>query len=1189
MKKIKKLNVEVHSGIFKTKILISALAFSFASAGNFQQQTLPAGISLKDVNVETALKTIEEKTNYHFFYNTKSVEGKGKISIAEGDDLNKVLYQISQQTGLSYKIMGNQILILESQPVNGIVTDASGQPVANAKVFNKTKNTETVTDAFGRFNIDADLGDDIEVSKNGFSIFKMKVENFEPVNVTFNNTANEAGVERESNIQEVVVTGYQKTVGAKSAGAYTNVNIKDFVRKGNPDVASSLEGLSPALVLSTNPSDPNGSKLMTIRGINTLSSSSAPLIVLDGFPYRGDLYSINPYEIESISYLKDAASASIYGAASSNGVIVITTKRGKKGKISYQYTTNLSFNEKPDVDYFLNRPSSSKLVDFQSAYAQNKKPAELFSYESLLKSGVWYASYYVSPYNSVYDLYVKRNEGVISDTQMQSELARLRTYDNTTDIKNLYFQAPFTNQQNFSLNGGNDYATFRGSLNYTEEDGMYKDQNKKRFLFDFGTLIKISPKSSWDFSTQLALNKNQSRPLNLNTLKDISSYDRFWDENGNPLAVRVPGINGTNTGGFAGGKDPYEIQRLIDLGLLDQSYYPALNYTRSINKNQNFYTRIQSRFMTELMSGLKGTFGIQFDKNITTNNFIQDGNSWQMIDLINNLTSSSPDTYLKHYIPLGSRLQQEKSDMTTYLVRGQLDYEKTFGNHYINALVGTEIQSIETKTTAVDRFGYNPNNENFIETDNFLLSGDITNVFHPNGYVGGGIQLNNYFKKSPLRFWSVYSKADYVLLDKYVFTGSARIDESNKFGTNPKYRYKPFWSAGVKWRMAQEDFMKGKAFDQLDLRATIGKTGNNPNLTGPFDIARAGFSYRAGFAPSLEIFSPKNIDARWEKTFTQNYGADIALLNRRITMNLDYYIKDSKDLYAYTPIDPTLGFPTAQLNDASILNKGYEIGLTTKNIQHENFSWNTYLNFRYNEGKVEKAFLDLINRNPYGYAGSVLNIAGYEPRTLFVFNYGGVDEKGNGTVQTASGDKVSINKDFTTPGIFQMTDLVAAGTTIPKYVGAMNNNVAYKNFALSFMFIYQGGHVMLKDSYNGEYVASNVGYVNKDAENAWSATNTNTIIPALNSGGPYSNILRSSTKNVLPADFIRLRDIILTYTLNKDFTQSLKLNEFSINLRAGNLFLWTKNKEGIDPEAQGLGTRYFPVSKNFTLGFNILF
>lgn len=1166
------------------------IAASFLIFGLSQAQ-ISSG---KSVTIDDAFKTVEQETGYSIFYKKELLNPDTKVSLENRDgNIQNYLTELTNKTGLKFTIVGKQIIASEISPimVTGKISEKGQISSANASIVNLNRTASTTTDDFGNYTISARLGDVLQVTRGSLS--EKVIVNSNSVNVFLEPLLSDA--ENENAIEGVLITGYQKIDPNEAAASYTTVNMKNFEKRGNPDIVSSLEGLTPALLVYADPSNP-GSKLFNLRGVATLSGNTQPLIVVDGFQYDGDINSINPYEVESITLLKDAASASIYGAKSSNGVIVITTNKGKKGETVFRYTTNYSISDKIDLNYAMNRVNSSQLVDIQSIY-----PKRIIASGDLLQD---YQTEFNDPFNffgntfaysknEVYLLYADLQQGRITQDQLDARLSTLRSQDNTSDLRRLYLQTPLISQHNISASGGANNFKYRTSLNYTKQYGNIQGSQNDRGLFDFVMETKLTPKLTLELQTNFTLLKDQKTPVdfyneNPNDLSNafrISSYQKIYGQNGEALSVYKP-LNYDTTNSY-GGKEPYEIQRLKELGLYDETYFPANDFNKYSNDTNTFISRVQGMFTYKLTPDLNLKFGGQYSKSNVINERIADGDSNEMFSLLNNTT-----TFLEYtgnvrqtLLPLGGRKIETKNDTTNYLLRIQADYDKRLGDHYINAIVGGEVQRNRVVGTVSDFFGYNRDSNTFVQTNKLALNTLLFDVYNPGGFLGN---VNFFDELIDLddRFVSMYANANYSFKNKYVLTGSARIDQSNFFGTDPKYRFRPFWSAAAKWRAGAEDFLGGGA-QTIDLRASYGVNGNIANRFGPYDVGQIVQGFVNNYNTGLSITNYKVADLRWERTNILNLGADLSFFKKRVDLALDYYNKDSHDLLSVNQADPTLGSPSLIQNSASIINNGYEASFTSRNILNDNFRWESQLNFRYNKGKVTKSYLE--QRNIQQILGRVQNFEGYEPNSILVLDYAGLDAEGNGVIKKGDGTLVSLTTDSF--GVkFSEDDLVSGGTTLPKYTASFNNNLYYKGFGFSFMFVYQGGFSLLKDSYNGESLLDEISLVNRDAANAWAKAGDEllTDIPRISSTNPYS-YAKYSTKNIIDGDFVRLRDVILSYTLPQEYSKNFGFSEFTLNLRANNLYLWTKNKEGIDPESHGLGFRYYKLPKTVSLGLNLSF
>lgn len=528
-----------------------------------------------------------------------------------------------------------------------------------------------------------------------------------------------------------------------------------------------------------------------------------------------------------------------------------------------------------------------------------------------------------------------------------------------------------------------------------------------------------------------------------------------------------------------------------------------------------------------------------------------------------------------------------------------MDINKTFGNHTISSIIGSEIRNVFTSSTTTDRVGFDDNSLLFKPVDTkTLTTRSLEDVYMPNGgFISSGLDFNNRFEEKTDRFFSLYANANYAFKNRYIVSGSVRIDQSNLFGTDPEYRYKPFWSTGLKWRVAEEDFFDLGFINAFDIRATYGINGNIANDYGPFDIARRVIHYRAGLLNGLDIINPAISDLRWERTATKNFGLDIRAFNNRLNLNLDYYDKETDDFLATDKADPTLGFANLIRNDARISNKGFEISINTVNISQGNFEWSTLLTFRHNRNRVAEVYFDTELAQ---FSAGIQNYTGGAALSYWMYDYAGVNNEGRPRIRLNSGEIIDLDgidyDDDVRDKLSNFDNLINMGSSEPVYTGAFTNRFNYKNLSLSFMLIGSGGHVMMKDSYNGEQLNYNPILIPKDAERAWNnpGDENSTDIPSIQAGGNFysfaaSGYVQNSSKNIVDADYLTLREVILTYALPKNAFKKNPFNNVIFNLRANNVATWVKNKEGIDPEAHGVGVRFFERQPSYSIGLNLSF
>lgn len=1046
----------------KSYIFFSCMIiFGFNPNNGLSQNSIIKIDDSKVMSVEMVFEMIKSNTNYEFLYSTEDLKYAPLVSISSGSqNVKDLLEQALKRINCTYEIINNTVIVkkMENQQteISGYVRDSDGNPLAGATITINDEARGTLTDLDGKFEVQVELGDVLNISYLGFKPETVTVDSDRVYNIVLSEDVN--------NLDEVLVTGYQKIDVNKSTGSAKVLDAELLDRKGNPNVLSSLEGMIAGLVLSADPTN-EGQQRIDIRGVSSIQGDSRPLIVVDGFPLEGDISTINPYEVESVTVLRDAAAASIYGARAANGVIVITTKRGQEGKVSVNYRSELTVQDKPDLSYRLNRLGSADLIDLVRRDLENQNP---HTYQWYLENSSNPSSQQFAR-NLAYETFAKVNEGLITEAEGDAILNRLSQIDNTPQWQDYFFKAQIQQQHNISVNGGSDRYRFRTSLNYTRTEGNRVGDVGDRLIFDILNDFKVSDKMKIELGVNVVFNSEKQTPYEFSFIENISPFENLVGPNGEALAVRLPlGGNSVNNGGYFGGKDPMVIQNLLDNGLFDETYRSLDELGMYNNEGQGLSARFQTRLSYDFTSFLTGRFDFQYETGNYSNEELWDADSFQIYNLINNTApvdfSGNPGEFL---IPIGERIINEEGRRNSYTLRGQFDFNKNFGQFSTTALVGTEVRNVFNKSIITDRFGYNDGTLLFRYIDKRALQEDILDVQHPRGAIAGGIPFSDDFTETINRFFSLYGNATVGYDNRYILSGSMRNDQSNLFGTDPKYRYKPFWSVGAKWRVSEEDFFQSSLINNLALRASYGINGNISNRYGPFHITEALFSGRLDDVNSLAITTPAINDLRWEKTATTNFGMDLSMFNNRLNLTLDIYNKDTQDVIANGEADPTQGFPFLVYNDANIENRGYEVSLQTTNVNSQKFRWSSILTFRHNKNKVTKSFAD--EELAY-YAAGLANYEGGPASSYWFYDFQGLNEEGEVVVLDENGEEQVANSF----GIFALptSALVNAGSTIPIYTAGLTNNINYGNLGLSFLFVGSGGHVLVKDSFNGGRVFS---------------------------------------------------------------------------------------------------------------------
>ena len=1154
--------------------IVFVFLFSLNLSANVYSQKNMVSLDLSDVSVEQFVKAVKQQTEQRFMYNSKLVNKAGKVSVKVKDmELEEVLKMVLEKVNLEFEFYNNVILIRakgeqpamqEKRLIKGIVKDDKGLPLPGVTVLVKGTMTGVATDIDGKVELQSDRDTPVVLV---FSFVGMQNKE-----ITVGAQQQEVNVVLESeaeNLDEVIVTGYQKISKERATGSFSVVTAKDYKGKMETDIMSRIEGLVTGLV--------NYNKQVSIRGVSTVYGNRDPLYVVDGVPYEGKIEAINPADVENISVLKDATAASIYGARAANGVIVITTRTGKSGKTRITYDGSVKFKPLPDLDY-LKLMNSSQLVDLQvEGFEYYHTP-----YDNLNKRNAL---------NEVTELLYMAEQGQIGETELQQKLNEYRNSNNKNQIKDQFLRTAITHQHNLSLTGGTEKNNYLISLNYYGNNPYEKNRSDERIGFTLKENVKFFDWLSADFGVIGSFTKDSGK----NGFDDINSAgDRRTTE----LSLYTGGISYQmlrNDDGspreWRKNKSDYELDRLESLGLLNERYIPLEELDRKHYKDKSSYYRLQVGFNVKIMEGLTVDLRYQTENTQIKDRQLYDKDSYYVRNMVNDATTVDAKTgEITQNIPSGGQLLQLEEDIYSYTMRGQVNFNRIFKEiHSVVALAGAERRLIRDTKTSVYKMGYDDHSLSYKPVNPNEMS-PISGTEALSGSYNWVDWDWNYFEQDEDRYVSFYGNASYTYNNRYSVNGSIRVDQSNLFGTDPKYQYRPLWSVGASWFMASEEFMQNvKWVDRLNLRLTYGINGNVSKESGPYlTVEDYGYNNWTGDF-SNNIKSPPNPELRWEKTAVTNIGVDFSILNSRLNGTIDYYIRKSTDLLGNRDTDPTLGWSSLKVNYGSLNNKGIEVALGSINISKPNFEWRTNLNFSYNKNKITK--MKHSGTTVFSYVQGVVHTKGRPMYSLFSYKDAGLNpENGAPLVYDKDGKKVS--------NVGSIDELKYSGTTRPPYTASLINRFRYKGLSLSFMFIYNGGHV-LRDEISPYLTGSVTSNISKKAMNHWKKPGDEKIkgiAPAMNRNASYTlkQVWYALDTHVIKGDYIKLRDVTLTYDLPKEWIRKFSLENMSVNCQVSNLWRWVANDSDLDPEAYtttgyGWGSRTLPVPTTCTLGVSVTF
>ncbi|NIG55112.1 SusC/RagA family TonB-linked outer membrane protein [Chitinophaga sp. Cy-1792] len=1179
-------------------VLMALLCLNYAVSAQVSEPKVTlhlAGTSVKEV-----LRLMQQQTGKYFGYQSKELDALPAVKFdVTNETLDNALDKLLKNTGLTYAIKGNNVVIkkqtTDSHPsrqieitvenvvgtrsLSGRVTNNDQQAIPGVTVLGLDSKKMAFTNDNGEFYIQVPENERmLSFSSVGFESRNVMIGAAKAINVTLK--------ERMGNLKqvEVVSTGYVNLPKERATGSFGIVTAKDLEKIPVPNVINRLEGQVPGVQLNLTESDNSfvytnltgsnqgeGSYNITIRGASTIANNGVnrrPLIVVDGFPTEMDIRTLNPADVEQITFLKDAAAASIWGARASAGVIVVTTKKGKAGdgapRISF--TAGAGFNGKPRLNT-LPLMNAAQMLDYEQELVTKG-----FITDPTKLSGASQR-----PVSDGVDWMFKLKRGEITQAQEDSFFTILKGRDSRDQVMKYLVQPASTQHYDLNISGGTARHTYFVSGAYDKENTSTKNNYGERMTLSVNQDFKLFKNITFSANLRGSWFRYSTGSLGIGVYARNSlpllPYDQLVDDNGNSVNFSRAYYSGRLTSLEAKGYLPWRYNYINELAMEDNTAAES-NYGAVLGLNVPVY------------KGL--TFNMQYmaEKNNNSRKIYNSDSSYYTRNVINGATSIGSNGKLVYGVPTGGIMNMNDASKNNYSIRGQLNYDRNFSNlHQINALAGMEArQTIEGASTN-RLYGFNP----------------ATQFNKPVDYVSNYVSVDGYLYQVPFgqsysnqhkRFLSYLGNFAYTYAGKYTVSGSARYDDYNNFGLDKKYRAKPFWSTGMSWNMTKEDFMQQIGWlNNLTLRATYGINGNISLSALPYDqIYLIASYYAAPNDPYAGFNSPANPGLRWEQTGTYNFGADFSMLNNRLTGSIEFYTKKGTDLFAQFPVDNTVGFDNLTRNTSTMTGKGIDIAIGGTILRKNDWDWNARLVFSYNTNKVTDARYNITSTLLQS-GGVGAPIAGLPTDYLLVYRYAGLDNAGSPRIIGGKGDTLSIYQN-----VSSINDLKLAGRIAPPYFGSFSQTLRYKGISLYVMLTYKFGYVFQRavpGEYPGRYGLSNYETNNLIADR-WRKPGDEafTNVPGL-SGNGTTGLTRYTNAdiNVLPGDHIRLREISLTYDVPMAKLSRLPVKGLSVSATGRNLgMVWVKNDLGYDPDfPPSTRNLKIPPSAAYNFSVNVTF
>ncbi|MBB6237529.1 TonB-linked SusC/RagA family outer membrane protein [Pedobacter sp. AK013] len=956
-------------------------------------------------------------------------------------------------------------------------------------------------------------------------------------------------------LDEVQVhTGYQVLPKERSTGSFTTLDNKLLAQQVGPNIISRLEAISSGLIVDRST---NGGGRLMIRGLSSIQGPKAPLVILDNFPYEGDISNINPNDVENITILKDASAASIWGARAGNGVVVITSKNGR-------------FNSKVKVDANINTsvaqsPNLSRLKQITSAdYIDN----EIFLYSK---------GFYQSQINNaqqpalspIVELLLKKENGSVSATAAQAEIARLKLLDVRDQYQKYFYSAALNNQAALNISGGQElfkwYASVGLDDNRSVTDAVFRKINSKMSL-SYRPYKNLEVSAGFYYTNSSA---RTGRP-DYGSISSISGnlypYAEFADANGNALAIpkdrRASYLNGL-AGGLLG----------------DWLYYPLTDDQHVKNGTKTGDLILDASLLQKLPYGFSVTIKYQYENQERKNTVMSDGQSYFARNLVNDFAQYA-NNVVSYKIPKGGILDNTYNSLQVHNLRGQLNYSLNMPVHVIAGFIGAETRQAAVNGLSSRLYGFR---------DDIISAGavDYTSAF-PSLTTGNNafIPDRNGIVATATRFVSVFSNFSYSYKARYTFTLSGRRDASNLFGVNTNDKWNLLWSAGLLWDISNEPFFSKNLFGTLKVRATYGLTGNiDPAMTSISTIAYVGNSSNTGL-PYARFNTYANPSLKWETSAMTNLGIDFSMLNNRLSGSLEYFHKKGKDLFGIASLDYSGGVGESIVkNVAEMSGNGWELQLNSVNTQGR-LIWKSSFNISGYRDRIDKYLLSNYQGSTFlGLAGapSVSGIVGSPVYSVYGYRWGGLDPA-NGDPIGYVGEKLSKDYNLITGVGTQLADLVYYGSAIPRVFGGLGNAFKYGNFELNVQCSFKLDYFFRRNSI--QYANLNAtGQGHADYALRWqqpgdeqSTDVPSQIYPTVSA---RDNFYRGAGVLVTKGDHIRLQYINLGYSPK---IRSKVFRSVTVYATVSNLgLLWRANKQGLDPDYE-IGLNGIIPAKTVSLG-----
>lgn len=1208
--------------ICRMVLLICAIFWSFLAKADAQQG------KVKPERLENYLKKLEQIYKISFVYDASEISKTMVLDVP--DKLGSIKESLEQlkQKNISYRQVGNQVILKLQEPitttpikrdviVKGVVKDkGDGKPVPGVSVFVKGTSNVVSTNEKGEFQIPVKDASSVLVFRYlGYKTVEMTVGSRTTINIDLEEDASQL---KEVNI---VSTGYQNLDRKLFTGSTTKISAKDSERSGVPDISRMLEGQAAGVSVQNVSGTFGAAPKIRVRGATSLSGDNKPLWVIDGIILEdvvnisnealstGDastligssVAGINPDDIESFTILKDAAATAMYGARAMNGVIVVTTKKGRntEGKANINYSGTYTTYLKPSYDNFDIMNSGEQMSVLLEM--ENKG---YYSHSSLANSAN--GGVFNKMYNQMYE-YNPSTDSFSLNNNTESRLNFLTRYANAnTDWFDVLFKNSLLQEHSLSVSSGTARAQNYFSTSYTHDSGQTLGDNVKRFTANLRTSFQVSDKLSAELLVNGSI-RDQRSPGTLTRQSDpvFGQYSRDFDINPysyalNTSRVLTPYNEDGSLEYFTRSYAPFNIINELDnnyltLNMLDLKVQAGVKYkilpklTYSVDGAYRYARSERQHYILD-NSNMAQAF------RANQNPGVNDANILLYTD------PDFPNDPAVVVLPEGGFFNTTNNNILNYYLRNNLEFDSQFGaDHRLNIFASYEMRYTDRQNTDFDGVGYQYDNGGLVNPNYRYFKKAIEGG---DPYFSMGLGYD--------RFLAMMARAAYSFKEKYSINATVRNDGSNLMGKSKVARWLPTWNVSGAWDIGQENFFDGVKpyISGARIRGTYGLVAS----LGAANNSSAVFFNRIAYRPyenekesQIYTSSLENSELTWEKLYEFNIGTDLTLFDNKVNLTFDYYKRNIFDLIGAIRTSGIGGQFTKFANYGEMKAHGYELTVSGSPIKTASgFKWRTQFNFGFNKNEVTRLDVDQNIWTLVRAEGAPKQ--GFAQRGLFSLQFDGLNPQyGYPTFVGVNGVRNETNINLQDTNVESLT---YHGPVDPTLTGGFWNQFSYKNFTLSALFTFStGNYVRLQPTVSATY--NDMTAMSRDVLNRWikpgdeAFTNIPSILDRFTAAArvtkadgttvvsavyPY-NAYNYSTERVAKGDFVRLKNISLAYALPSKLTSKVGLSTAQISLVGNNVALLYSDKKlnGADPEFFNNGGVAMPIPQQYTLSLKVGF